>query len=169
VTPRARTRLSPRQRLNRRFLAIGAVGIVVIAVLVFLEVRSIREAARAWEETPQAAPPPRVRLEVRQREGTGVPGHYLLLVDGLRWELDTPAADADAAAWDAWAKASAPRWAALEEELTALGRDDPTARAEIFAPFVDDPSGAPKAFLLRLLEVLGRAGILQVDVPAWDD
>lgn len=174
----------PRDRSSWRrvapYLIVGAIGVLVIGVLVAREVASIRageaeldreiaefERQEAEAERTGATSPADevfVRLEEVQRQGPGTWGRYNLDVGTSRWALELPPTDADEAAWAAWEETARPRWTRLAMELSVLGQGSATVRAEIFAPWQDAPEDVPERLLLRLLPILAAAGILQVDV-----
>jgi len=171
---------SPRRRIPP-FVLIGAAGVIVIAVLVVREVASIRAGEREldrkiaeldaapyeddgtyrWEVDWDEAV---VRLTEVQRQGPGTEGRYHLDVGSARWALDLPPTDADASAWATWEASSRPRWAALATSLRELAAGGADVRAELFAPWQDEPDAVPERLLLQLLPILAAAGVVDVDL-----
>lgn len=187
-TPDESAAPSSRRRISRLVLLgilLGALGVVLIGVLVVREVASIRESEREVErllaeldrEADAGGPYPwnvdgeeddpgvvDVRLAEVQRQGPGIEGRYTLDVGKFRWALDLPATDADEATWAAWEEESRPRWAALARALRGLADSGVRVRAEIFAPWKSEPEALPERLVLRLLPILAASGILDVDV-----
>ena len=169
----------PPRRLSP-FVVVGALGVLVIGVLVWREVASIRASERELDrkmaaldraeeegayggEVVGGADVP-VRLTEVQRQGPGTGGRYQLDVGIDRWALEVPPQDADEATWRAWEAQSAKRWTALAASLQALTGEGARVRAEIFAPWRDAPDAMPTRLLQRLMAVFAAAGVLDVDV-----